>query len=129
MNANSVDEIGNLVEHDDTVDPEIAKTDRFQKRIKEAKFETRSYRTIQKLLGFLFVTFALSGLVINFICVLNLDPTNKLVKHAMTIESSNYKASVDFLNDISFNDKEVRFNLFLSTLVKILALRVGYLMI
>ena len=46
MNANSVDEIGNLVEHDDTVDPEIAKTDRFQKRIKEAKFETRSYRAI-----------------------------------------------------------------------------------
>jgi len=50
----------------------------------------------------LFVIFATFGLVINLICVLNLDPTNKIVKHAMTIESSNYKASVDFLNDIAF---------------------------
>ena len=80
-------------------------------------------------MGFLFVIFATFGLVINFICVLNLDPTNKFVKHAMTIESSNYKASVDFLNDITFQDKQVRFNLFISTLVKILALRVGTLMI
>ena len=46
MNAPSFDETGNLVEIDDSVDPEIAKTDRFQKRIKVAKFETRSYRTI-----------------------------------------------------------------------------------
>ena len=46
MNASSLDEMGNLVEQGDDIDPEIAKTDRFQKRIKVAKFETRSYRTI-----------------------------------------------------------------------------------
>ena len=53
-------------------------------------------------MGILFVLFAVIGLFLNLICVLKIDPTNKFVKHAMTIESSNYKASVDFLNEINF---------------------------
>jgi hypothetical protein len=80
-------------------------------------------------MGVLFIIFATVGLAINLVCVLDIEPQNNLVKHAMTIERSNYKASVDFLNEINYYPPQVRFNLFLSSIVKILALRVGYLMI